>query len=332
MALIYQHVFLILFISVIPISQSVVLDPDYYKTTCPDFNRVVLEQVQEKQAKFVTTAAATLRLYFHDCMTGGCDGSILIGSTSDNQAEKEYEDNISLPGDAFDIIFRIKTALEMICPGVVSCADILTAATRNLLVIVGGPHYPVLLGRKDGLVSNASRVNGSLPHEGMNVDQMIAFFERRGFTTQEMVALLGAHTIGFASCKKFSKRLFNFSAEAPTDPGLKPAYAEALKKLCGDPKTFDTTAAFNDVKTPGKFDNAYYKNLPKGLGLLATDNLLYQDLRTRPFVELYAANETAFFKDFGNAMVKMSYIEVKTDGDPNGEVRRRCDAFNTAAA
>ncbi|XP_044497565.1 peroxidase 41-like [Mangifera indica] len=159
------------------------------------------------------TVAATLRLYFHDCMTGGYNKSILIDSTSDNQAENKHEDNISVPGDAFYIIFRIKTALEMICRGVVSCADVLTAATRNLVVIVGGTHYPVHLGRKDGLFSNASHVTGSLPHEGMNVDQMIEYFEHRGFGTQEMVVLLGAHTIGFASCKKFSKRLFKFSAE-----------------------------------------------------------------------------------------------------------------------
>ncbi|XP_044487315.1 peroxidase 41-like [Mangifera indica] len=329
MASLYKHLLLILFISVVPISQSVILNPDYYKTSCPDFDRIVLEQVHEKQSKFVTTAAATLRLFFHDCMTGGCDASILIGSTSDNKAEKDHEDNLSLPGDAFDVVSRIKTALELVCPGVVSCADILTATTRNLIVMVGGPHYPVHLGRKDGLISHASRVEGSLPNTEMNADRMIQYFGDRGFSVQEMVALLGAHTIGFANCGKFTKRLFNYSAETPTDPALKPAYAEALKNLCSNPETNVTMAAFNDVKTPGKFDNQYYKNLPKGLGLLTTDNILVQDPRTRPIVELYAANETAFFKDFGDAMVKMSYFQVKGDGEPGGEVRRRCDASNS---
>ncbi|KAJ0106392.1 hypothetical protein Patl1_17971 [Pistacia atlantica] len=331
MTLIYQHVLLILFVSTIPFSQSVPLNPDYYKTSCPDFDRIVREEVHEKQSKFVTTAAGTLRLFFHDCMTGGCDASILIGSSSDNKAEKDHEDNISLPGDGFEIISRIKNALELSCPGVVSCADILAASTRNLVVMVGGPHYPVQLGRKDGLISQATRVTGSLPSTEMNGDQMIKYFGDRGFSIQEMVALLGSHTIGFSNCKQFSKRLFNYSAETPTDPGLKPAYAEALKNLCANPATNVTMSAFNDVKTPGKFDNQYYKNLPKGLGLLATDNVLVTDPRTRPIVEMYAANETAFYKDFADAMVKMSNFEVKTDGDPGGEVRRRCDAPNSVA-
>ncbi|KAJ4842548.1 hypothetical protein Tsubulata_045852 [Turnera subulata] len=41
------------------------------------------------------------------------------------------------------------TALELSFPGTVSCADILAAATSDLVTMVGGPYYGVLLGRKD---------------------------------------------------------------------------------------------------------------------------------------------------------------------------------------
>ncbi|KAF2554678.1 hypothetical protein F2Q68_00014078 [Brassica cretica] len=85
-------------------------------------------------------------------------------------------------------------------------------------------------------------------------------------------------------------------------------------------------SAFNDVFTPGKFDNMYYKNLQHGYGLLESDQAIAFDNRTRPFVDLYAANETAFFDAFAKAMEKFSEQRVKTE--LNGDVRRRCDQYN----
>ncbi|CAI8587903.1 unnamed protein product [Vicia faba] len=64
----------------------------------------------------------------------------------------------------------------------------------------------------------------------------------------------------------------------------------------------------------------------KGLGLLATDSLMFEDKRTKPFVELYATNESKFFEDFGHAMRKVSVLNVKVG--KKGEVRNRCDSFN----
>ncbi|CAI8587904.1 unnamed protein product [Vicia faba] len=69
-----------------------------------------------------------------------------------------------------------------------------------------------------------------------------------------------------------------------------------------------------------------YINVKKGLGLLATDSLMFEDKRTKPFVELYATNESKFFEDFGHAMRKVSVLNVKVG--KKGEVRNRCDSFN----
>lgn len=85
-------------------------------------------------------------------------------------------------------------------------------------------------------------------------------------------------------------------------------------------------SAYNDVITPGKFDNMYFKNLQKGLGLLASDQAMAVDKRTRPLIDLYAANQTTWFQDFVHAIQKVSVHKVKTGR--KGEVRRRCDAFN----
>ncbi|XP_013615400.1 PREDICTED: peroxidase 65-like, partial [Brassica oleracea var. oleracea] len=95
-----------------------ILRTDYYQKTCPDFNKIVRDAVIAKQGQQPTTAAGTLRLFFHDCFLEGCDASVLIVTNSFNKAERDDDLNDSLPGDAFDIVNRIKTALELSCPGV----------------------------------------------------------------------------------------------------------------------------------------------------------------------------------------------------------------------
>ncbi|XP_065881584.1 peroxidase 41-like [Euphorbia lathyris] len=308
-------------------SEKPKLKLDYYKTTCPDFAEIVRDVVTSKQSAQPTTAAATLRVFFHDCMVEGCDASVLISSNSFNKAERDHHSNANLPGDAFDVILKAKTSLELQCPKVVSCADILAQLTRDLIVMVGGPFFPVLLGRKDGLISEAARVEGNLPSVNFTMDQSIEYFKTRGFDTKEMVALLGAHTIGFAHCREFADRLYHYSEKVPTDPEYNPKFADALKTLCKNYSKDAAMSAFNDVLTPGKFDNMYYQNLPRGLGVLKTDHGLVKDPRTKPFVMNYAANQTLFFQDFSAVMEKLGSYHVKTG--EQGEIRARCDQFNS---
>ncbi|KAL4557924.1 hypothetical protein LXL04_036118 [Taraxacum kok-saghyz] len=85
-------------------------------------------------------------------------------------------------------------------------------------------------------------------------------------------------------------------------------------------------AIFNDVMTPRNFDNAYYQNLQRGLGVLKSDRALVMDPRTKPFVELYARDQKVFFEAFGGALEKLSLYGVKTGR--RGDILRRCDSFN----
>ncbi|KAH7532555.1 peroxidase 31 [Ziziphus jujuba] len=299
---------------------------NYYARKCPSFNKIIQDTITNKQITNPSTAAATLRLFLHDCFVTGCDASTLITSTPFNTAERDADINLSLPGDAFDVVVRAKTQLELTCPGVVSCADILAAATRDLVTMVGGPYYNVGLGRRDGQVSKASLVEGNLPRPTMSMDQIIQIFASRGFSVQEMVALSGAHTIGFSHCKEFISGIYNYSKTEQTDPQYNPRFATGLKSACADYPKNPTLSVFNDIMTPNKFDNLYFQNLPRGLGVLKSDHGLNNDPRTKPFVGLYASNQTEFFQAFTRAMEKLSLYGIKTGRQ--GEIRRRCDAFN----
>uniref|UniRef100_M1B6G4 peroxidase n=1 Tax=Solanum tuberosum TaxID=4113 RepID=M1B6G4_SOLTU len=114
----------------------------------------------------------------------GCDASILLdGLTS----EKKAVPNSSVRG--YELIDAIKEALEAECRGLVSCADIISMATRDAVVLAGGKWYDVETERKDGDVSLASNVN--LPAATISVSDSIKLFASKNLTQYDMVYLLG---------------------------------------------------------------------------------------------------------------------------------------------
>ncbi|ONK72023.1 uncharacterized protein A4U43_C04F14840 [Asparagus officinalis] len=123
------------------------LRPNFYRRTCPNVELIVRQAVMKKIRQTFVTVPATLRLFFHDCFVSGCDASVLISSAR-GDAERDAADNLSLAGDGFDTVDKAKQAVEAQCPGVVSCADILALAARDVVVLSGGPWFNVELGRR----------------------------------------------------------------------------------------------------------------------------------------------------------------------------------------
>lgn len=300
------------------------LAENFHRLTCPNVESIVKQVVSTKFSQTFTTIPATLRLFFHDCFVEGCDGSVLISSPN-NDAEKDYEDNLSLAGDGFDTVFKAKQAVEAACPGIVSCADILTIAARDVVVLAGGPSFNVELGRRDGLISKASRVAGNLPQPTFTLDQLNSNFAKNNLSQIDMIALSGAHTLGFSHCNKFANRLYSFSSSSPIDPSLDPDYAKQLMAAC--PRDVDPTIAVDmDPVTPRTFDNVYYQNLVAGKGMFTSDEVLFRDPASQPTVTDFANSPGDFNGAFATAMIKLGRVGVKTGRQ--GEIRRDCSAFN----
>ncbi|KAK9135329.1 hypothetical protein Syun_014659 [Stephania yunnanensis] len=320
---------LALTVFLLPDMGSAQLRQNYYATICPNVNveKIVRDTVTKKFEQTFVTVPGTLRLFFHDCMVQGCDASAIIQSTPNNQAEKDYPDNLSLAGDGFDTVIKAKAAIDAIpsCRNKVSCADILTIATRDVINLAGGPSYAVELGRLDGLSSTAASVRGRLPQPTFNLDQLNALLNPLGLSQDDIIALSAAHSVGFSHCDKFSNRIYSFSPSNPVDPTLNKTYARDLQGMC--PRNVDPRIAINmDPNTPKTFDNMYYKNLKQGKGLFTSDQILYTDPRSRPRVEAWAADNAAFQRAFVAAITRLGRIGVKTG--KNGNIRRDCAAFN----
>ncbi|XLU61887.1 hypothetical protein S245_021096 [Arachis hypogaea] len=298
---------------------------NFYGQTCPNVESIVTQAVTTKFHQTITTGQATLRLFFHDCFVQGCDASVMIASPN-GDAEKDASENLSLAGDGFDTVIKAKAAVEASCPGVVSCADILALATRDVIALLGGPSYRVELGRRDGLVSKASSVDSNLPKASFNLNQLNKMFSKHNLTQTDMIALSGAHTVGFSHCNQFSNRLYSFQSSSHVDPTLDPSYAQQLKSDC--PQSVDPSVVIAlDPQTSFAFDNLYYKSLVSGQGLLGSDQTLFTDPKSQATVVEFANNQNEFFVAFVAAMRKLGRVGVKTGND--GEIRRDCTTFNS---
>ncbi|KAL5727305.1 peroxidase [Ranunculus cassubicifolius] len=294
------------------------LSLNYYDKTCPNAEAVITSAVKKAMSSDRTVPAALLRMHFHDCFIRGCDASVLLKSVGQNTAEKDGPPNISL--HAFYVIDNAKKAIESVCPGVVSCADILALAARDAVTLTGGPTWNVPKGRKDGRVSKATETRG-LPAPTFNISQLQQSFSQRGLSMKDLVALSGGHTLGFSHCSSFQNRIHNFSPKSDIDPTLSPSFAASLKNVCPSHNKAKNAGATMDPST-ATFDNTYFKLLLQGKSLFSSDEALLTTPKTKALVSKFASSQQAFADAFVKSMIKMGSI--------NGgqEVRLDCKVVN----
>ncbi|XP_010447408.1 PREDICTED: putative L-ascorbate peroxidase 6 isoform X2 [Camelina sativa] len=219
--------------------------------------------MQNEIRKVVTKgkAAGVLRLVFHDAGTfelddnsGGINGSIAY--------ELERPENTGLK-KSLKVLAKAKVKVDEIQP--VSWADMISVAGSEAVSICGGPTIPVLLGRLD---STQPDPEGKLPPETLSASGLKECFKRKGFSTQELVALSGAHTIG--------------------------------SKGFGDPTGFDN--AYYKILLEKPWTSTSKMTSMVGL---PSDHALVDDDECLRWVKRYAEDQDKFFEDFTNAYIKL---------------------------
>lgn len=154
----------------------------------------------------------------------------------------------------------------------ITYADLYQLAGVVAVEVTGGPTIEFIPGRRD---SSVVPEEGRLPDAKQGAQHLRDVFYRMGLTDKDIVVLSGGHTLGKA-------RL--------------------------DRSGFDGAW----TKDPLKFDNSYYTELLKGdsdgLLKLPTDKVLVDDPDFRPYVELYAQDEEAFFRDYAKSHKKLSEL------------------------
>ncbi|KAL6543835.1 hypothetical protein OROGR_010332 [Orobanche gracilis] len=293
------------------------LSPSFYARTCPRAATTIRNSITRAVSREKRMAASLIRLHFHDCFVQGCDASVLLDETPSIQSEKTaLPNNNSARG--FDVIEAAKREVERICPGVVSCADILTLAARDASVAVGGPTWTPKLGRRDSTTANRTQANTDLPSPFANLQTLVSAFAKKGLSQREMVALSGAHTLGQAQCFLFRARIYSNGTD------IDPKFARQRRLQC--PQTGGNTNLAPLDSTPNSLDNNYFTNLIRLKGLLQSDQILFSGGSTNTIVSRYGNNPKIFASDFANAMIRMS--EIQPILGSNGIIRRICSAIN----
>ncbi|XP_062113096.1 lignin-forming anionic peroxidase-like [Humulus lupulus] len=294
----------------------------FYDKKCPNALPTIRASIRRAVSREQRMAASLIRLHFHDCFVQGCDASILLEDSASIKGEQKAIQNMgSVRG--FNVIEDAKSNVEKICPGVVSCADILAVAARDASVAVGGPSWRVKLGRRDSTKASLAKAQRDLPLFTDSAETLIDRFSKKGLNARDMVALSGSHTIGKAQCSTFRGRIYNTTAEIDAN------FARTRRHRCpAQRNNGDSNLAPLDLVTPNSFDNSYFKNLIQKKGLLESDQVLFsgRSRTTQNIVIEYSKMASTFKSDFAKAMVKMGDISPLIGSA--GQIRRICRAVN----
>lgn len=213
-------------------------------------------------------APIMLRLAWHDA--GTYDAKTKTGGPNGSIRHGDELQHAANSGlkKAVDLCEQVKERHPQI-----TYADLYQLAGVVAVEVTGGPTIDFVPGRKDSM---ASPEEGRLPDANQGAKHLRDIFYRMGLSDKDIVALSGGHSLGRAH---------------PERSGFKGAW----------------------TKEPLKFDNSYYKELLNNesdpeLLKLRTDKALVEDPKFKRYVELYAKDEDAFFRDYAASHKKLSEL------------------------
>ncbi|KAK6116540.1 hypothetical protein DH2020_049646 [Rehmannia glutinosa] len=301
-------------------TQGGALRVGFYAQSCPQAEKIVNEVIHKNFRKDPTLAPAIVRLFFHDCFVTGCDASILLDATPTGEDVEKKAPHNGIFVRGYEAIDQIKAQLEAECPGVVSCADVLAFANRDSLVYTGVPTYDVAAGRRDGLASLAKNVEGNIPLPDDTAEEMIQLFQRKGMSLEELVVLIGAHSIGTAHCTIVAGRFHDPQKAKLIDRGY-------LIKMQGLTICQNNTQELPfDPYSQHKMDSHIYTDLLKNKALIESDQNLASEPHANGIMKKLVSDQKGWLAKFVTAINKLGEVEVLTGNQ--GEIRKQCRAVN----
>lgn len=173
-------------------------------SSCPKVWSDALPELQAAFSGCGRDAHGAIRAPFHDCINNGCDGSLIL---TDECSRAENAGLSNICGKLLSWTQKYNT----------SAADMIQfAAATAISVCPLGPRVKALVGRIDG--REAAPLN-SVPSSRDPIDSILAKFAAKGFSADDVVALMGTHSV---------------AVQVNDDP------AQAGKSLDSTPSVYDT--------------------------------------------------------------------------------------------
>ncbi|EKX51986.1 hypothetical protein GUITHDRAFT_65752 [Guillardia theta CCMP2712] len=229
---------------------------------------------------------------------GGVNGSITFAPELDLPCNK----GLTL---ALSLLYELQEKNDL-----VSVADVIQMAGQVAVEFSGGPKIAMRWGRSTTgvkyLCSDSDRGNPPFASSLSAPEHLRQIFGLMGLSDQEIVVLMGAHTLGRARPSRSGE------GAAAT------CYTRDGPGRCKGGSSWTQEWL--------KFDNSYFKNLlltppaDSQLLRLSTDSALAEDPVFREWVEKYAEDQELFFSDYARTHRKMSELGAKFEPQEGIEV------------
>ncbi|KAG2223408.1 hypothetical protein INT45_001714 [Circinella minor] len=226
--------------------------------------------------------------YDKDTKTGGSNGA-----TMRFKPESTHGANNGL-AIARDLLEKIHAKYPNISYG-----DLWTLAGVCAIQELGGPTIPWRPGRQDAISAQSCTPDGRLPDATKKEDHARHIFYRMGFNDQEIVALLGGHSLG--RCHPDRSGFVGPWQEAPT------MFTNEYYKALAERKWIKKD-----------LDNGGWQYVDKNntdVMMLPIELDMYHDKGFKKYFDLYAKDENKFFEDFAKAFKKLIELGVPFKGD-----------------
>jgi len=269
---------------------ALVISPRDVKAYCgecrPNFDAVrkdIVNILENKSYDDGSYGPVLIRLAWHaagtydkNSSTGGSDGA-----TMRFDPEASHGANAGL-----GVARKLLEPIQMKYPNM-SVADIWILAGLVAIEEMGGPKISFKSGRSDKPTGAYCPPDGRLPDASQGANHVRDIFYRMGFNDQEIVALIGAHAVG--RCHTDRSGYSGPWTQSPTTFS-NDFYVQLLER----------TWTKKQWSGPVQFEDE-----TKTLMMTPADMAFIEDPEFKKWVQIYAADESRFFKDFTSAFQKL---------------------------